>query len=272
MQYRGGSMISRNQDDLVPQPPPLPSITTLSGARRLRNAAPARPGPRILLVDGDPTALRPIVEPLEQLGYRIIYVHDGEQAVLLAQREVPALVVLELILPTLDGFAVCRALRSEKSTVHTPILIASTRTDEVDRVVSLELGADDYVTKPFSPREVLLRIRNLIKSSRDQEPSETIECQHLFIDLTRHVVAVGNARVELTVTEFRLLAHLARRDGLVQPRNQLFREVWDFQPGVNSRTLDTHIRRLRKKLGPAGLFLETVRGVGYRFFSKRRDS
>lgn len=203
---------------------------------------------------------------LQQLGYQIIYVADGEQAIEFARRMTPALVIMDLILPDRAGLDLCRALRRENNTAAVPIIIASACADETDRVVALELGADDYVTKPFNARELVLRARKLLRQMQIANADQpSIYFRGLTIDLARHTVSVDGAIVELTATEYRLLGLLARRNGTVQRRTQLFREIWNAQPKAKSRTLDVHVRRLRRKLRSAGQYLETIRGVGYRF-------
>jgi two-component system phosphate regulon response regulator PhoB len=170
------------------------------------------------------------------------------------------------MLPEMDGLEVCKALRRDRGTVAIPIVMLTAKAGEVDRVLGLELGADDYVTKPFSSRELVLRIRNLL--GRRQESvgiGEHLHVGQLVIDLARHQVTVRGRPVELTATEFRLLTLLAQRRGRVQSRDQLLRDVWGYDSVIDTRTVDTHMRRLREKLGTAANWLDTVRGVGYRF-------
>lgn len=160
----------------------------------------------------------------------------------------------------------CRILRQDPATRSIPIVMLTARASEIDRVLGLELGADDYVTKPFSPRELLLRIKKLLKlKDAPASKAERFEIGELLIDVPRHTVNVKGKRIELTATEFRLLVLLIERRGRVQTREQLLRDVWNYDNAIDTRTVDTHMRRLREKLGKASKYLDTVRGVGYRF-------
>ncbi len=222
----------------------------------------ARP---ILIVDDEPDALDILSVQLRELGHRLIPAHDGDEALELYRQENPVLVVLDLMLPGTSGFDVCRAMRQDTSS-GIPILVLSACTDETDRIVALELGADDYLTKPANRRELILRCRKLLEISqlRGRQGSGCLRFPNLVIDSSYHNVVVDGGAVILTPIEFKLLELLARRNQSVQSREQLLKEVWGYRHGVESRTLDTHIKRLRHKLGTAGEHLETVRGVGYR--------
>jgi len=221
--------------------------------------------PCILVVDDEPETLELVEIHLRQAGFEVIGAEDGAAALQKARARLPDLIVLDLMLPEVDGLEVCKLLRRDPATASIPILMLTARASEVDRVLGLELGADDYVTKPFSPRELVLRVRKLLERRAPPETAEVLNFQDLVIDLPAHRVMVQNQPVNLTATEFKLLATLARRRGRVQSREQLLRDVWEYAPTVDSRTVDTHMRRLREKLGPAARHLETVRGVGYRF-------
>jgi DNA-binding response OmpR family regulator len=226
----------------------------------------AAPKPRILVVDDEPDALEVLGFRLREAGFTPILVADGARALTAARDEQPALIVLDLMLPEVDGLEVCRILRRDPSTATIPIVMLTARAAEMDRVLGLELGADDYVTKPFSPRELVLRIRKLLaRSQSGEEPVERLRCGPLDIDVARHHVVVNSAPVDLTATEFKLLELLARRRGRVQTRDRLLQDVWGYDNPIDSRTVDTHMRRLREKLGVAADLLETIRGVGYRF-------
>jgi two-component system phosphate regulon response regulator PhoB len=169
------------------------------------------------------------------------------------------------MLPKMSGLEVCKALKRESATSRIPIIMLTAKSDEVDRIVGLELGADDYVTKPFSPRELLLRIQSVLRrSSTGGEKQERIKVGDIVLDHSRHEVLVKNEKIELTATEFRLLAILMERRGRVQTRDRLLNDVWGYESVIDTRTVDTHIRRLREKLGPVADYVETVRGVGYR--------
>jgi two-component system phosphate regulon response regulator PhoB len=226
----------------------------------------ARVKPKILVVDDEPDALELIAFNLKGAGFEVLTAPDGECALRLARAHVPDLVLLDLMLPEVDGLEVCKILRRDPATAGVPVIMLTARASEVDRVLGLELGADDYVTKPFSPRELVLRVKNLLR--RRTGPEEEVErftFGELVIDLPRHLVSVQGKAVDLTATEFRLLSVLAQRRGRVQSREQLLRDVWNYESLIDTRTVDTHMRRLREKLGRASRFLDTVRGVGYRF-------
>jgi two-component system phosphate regulon response regulator PhoB len=222
--------------------------------------------PKILLVDDEPDALEVLGFKLKEAGFTPLFAKDGARAIAAARDERPALVVLDLMLPEVDGLEVCKILRRDPGTAAIPILMLTARAAEMDRVLGLELGADDYVTKPFSPRELVLRIRKLLARSKAvDEPIAVLHFGELEIDVPRHAVTIGGAPVELTATEFKLLEVLARRRGRVQTRDRLLQDVWGYDNPIDSRTVDTHMRRLREKIGVAADYLETIRGVGYRF-------
>jgi len=170
------------------------------------------------------------------------------------------------MLPEINGLEVCKMLRRDPATGGVPIIMLTAKAAEIDRVVGLEIGADDYMTKPFSPRELVLRIKKLLlRGQASTEEQDTLRCGDLTIDVPRHFVSWRGKEIELTATEFKLLTVLAQRRGRVQSREQLLRDVWEYNNLVDTRTVDTHMRRLREKLGPAAKCLDTVRGVGYRF-------
>ncbi len=229
-----------------------------------------RPGP-ILVVDDEDDIRNLLVLHLQREGYSTIAAANGPDALEMAQRVTPSLVILDLMLPGLAGTEVCRRLRAEAATRDVPIIMLSARGEEIDRVVGFEVGADDYVTKPFSARELLLRVRAVLR--RTPSPEEVADGIRSFtgpkavlrIDEPGHHVYVHDDEVPLTATEFKLLITLARRADRVQTRGQLLQEVWDMPPDLNTRTVDTHMKRLREKLLDASAHIETVRGVGYRF-------
>jgi two-component system phosphate regulon response regulator PhoB len=222
--------------------------------------------PKILLVDDEPDALEVLGFKLREAGFAPIFARDGARALASARQDRPDLIVLDLMLPEVDGLEVCKILRRDPTTASIPILMLTARAAEMDRVLGLELGADDYVTKPFSPRELVLRIRKLLQRLQAaEEPSAHLKLGEIEIDVPRHQVQVAGRRLTLTATEFRLLEILARRRGRVQSRDRLLQDVWGYENPIDSRTVDTHMRRLREKLGAAAEQLETVRGVGYRF-------
>jgi two-component system phosphate regulon response regulator PhoB len=221
---------------------------------------------KILVVDDEPDALELIKVNLASVGLTVVTAEDGDTALKKARAVLPDLIILDLMLPEVDGLEVCKILRRDEATRDIPIIMLTAKASEIDRVLGLELGADDYVTKPFSPRELVLRVKALLRRSQSgEEISEHIRIGTLVVDVPRHAVRVQNKDVELTATEFKLLTMLAQRRGRVLSREQLLRDVWEYDTAIDSRTVDTHMRRLREKLGPAARYLDTVRGVGYRF-------
>jgi len=225
--------------------------------------------PKILVVDDEPDALELIKFNLKAAGYDVVTADDGDEALKKARSLLPALIILDLMLPEVDGLEVCKILRRDQRVSATPIIMLTAKAAEIDRVLGLELGADDYVTKPFSPRELVLRVKRLLR----QDPTapvkqDEIVLKELRLDVPRHQATVRSRPVDLTATEFKLLTVLAQRRGRVQSREQLLQDVWHYDNLIDTRTVDTHMRRLREKLGPAARYLDTVRGVGYRFIEE----
>lgn len=220
----------------------------------------------ILVVDDDPDILKLVKANIDREKYKIISTDDGEsaEAIILSRR--PDLVILDINIPGKNGLEVCRSLRGDKATQNLPIIILSGRKEQVDRNLGLEFGADDYVTKPFNPQELLLRVNNVLKRVYgSQARNDTLTHGVLTVDFGKHEVRVGNKTIQLTLTEFKLLSCLLDNLGQVKTRDYLMEHVWDHGEGVFSRTIDTHIQRLRNKLKEAGPYIETVRGIGYRF-------
>jgi two-component system phosphate regulon response regulator PhoB len=221
---------------------------------------------KILVVDDEPEAIELVAFNLKQAGFDVASAADGAEALKKARALQPSLIVLDLMLPEMDGLEVCKILRREPATKAIPIIMLTAKAAEIDRVLGLELGADDYLTKPFSPRELVLRVKKVLQRGRAEGDEEkTMKFGDLLIDTPRHLVSWRGKAIELTATEFKLLSVLARRRGRVQSRDALLRDVWEYDSLIDTRTVDTHMRRLREKLGPAAKFLDTVRGVGYRF-------
>ena len=203
---------------------------------------------------------------VKQAGFDVLTAADGAEALKKARGAMPNLIVLDLMLPEIDGLEVCKMLRRDPATQAIPIVMVTAKAAEIDRILGLELGADDYITKPFSPRELVLRIKNILQRGRPEAKApDTHKFGELLIDSPRHLVSWRGKRIDLTATEFRLLSILAERRGRVQSRERLLRDVWEYNNLIDTRTVDTHMRRLREKLGPASKYLDTVRGVGYRF-------
>lgn len=223
---------------------------------------------KILVVEDDLDILHLVAYNLQNAGFEVVTTRDGYEALALARNHLPRLVVLDLMLPGLDGLEVCRELKRTPALRNVPVLMLTARGEEVDRIVGLELGADDYVVKPFSPRELVLRIRAILRRSRPEEGFFSIwRNEGLLIDAEAHRVLVDDEEVVLTATEFKLLVELVSNKGKVRSRDQLLDKVWGYQFEGYARTVDTHIRRLRLKLGPYADAIETVRGAGYRFRS-----
>ena len=221
---------------------------------------------KILVVDDEPEAVELVEFNLKQAGYEVISAADGAEALTKSRAKKPNLIVLDLMLPEMSGLEVCKTLRRDPATAGIPIIMLTAKAAEIDRVLGLELGADDYITKPFSPRELVLRVKKILsRGPVAAEVPDTLRFGELLIDVPRHVTSVRGRSVDLTATEFKLLTLLAQRRGRVQSREQLLRDVWEYNNLVDTRTVDTHMRRLREKLGAAAKHLDTVRGVGYRF-------
>jgi DNA-binding response OmpR family regulator len=222
----------------------------------------------VLLVEDERDIADLVRYHVEKAGMRFLHASDGGTALRLARAELPDVALLDLMLPGVDGLEVCRQLRRDTATRRLPIIMLTARAEEVDRVVGLELGADDYVVKPFSPRELLARIRAVLRRVDGHEPKSTGRVVGtLHVDEARHAVAVGGRPVELTAKEFGLLAALMRADGRVLGREQLLETVWGYANAaeIESRTVDVHVRRLRAKLGAEARRIVTVKAVGYRF-------
>ncbi len=220
----------------------------------------------ILVVEDDEDIQELLTYNLQGAGYGVTLCGDGYQALEAVRKRIPDLVILDLMMPGISGFDVCRELRRDERTASVPIIMLTARGDEVDRIVGLELGADDYVVKPFSPRELLLRIKAVLKRlTTDGRENQTLRKGALQVDLDAHRAYVEGEELQLTATEFKLLADLIRSRGRVRTRDQLLNAVWGYEFDGYARTVDTHVRRLRQKLGDCADMIETVRGVGYRF-------
>ncbi len=223
----------------------------------------------ILVVDDEEDIRNLVAINLRREGFRVITAETGEQALELAREKAPALVLLDLMLPDIQGTEVCRKLRQDPKLRKLPIIMLTAMDQETDRVVGFEVGADDYVTKPFSVRELVLRVRAILRRvprpEDEREPNEVLDTGPVRIDVSAHRVWVQDEELALTSTEFKLLVTLVRRAGRVQSRGRLLQDVWDMPPDLNTRTVDTHVKRLREKLRGASEMVETVRGVGYRF-------
>ncbi len=226
--------------------------------------------PRLLIVEDEKDLQEILSYNFRQAGFEVSVAGKGAQGLALARQSRPDLVLLDLMLPDLSGLEICRTLKREAATASIPVVMLTARGEEIDRVVGLELGADDYVVKPFSVRELILRVQAVLRrapASGEQAPSAGSAKKFgvLRIEVEAHRVFVEEREVELTALEFKLLETLFDRKNRVQSRNQLLDDVWGIEAAITTRTVDTHVKRLREKLGPAGEYIETVRGVGYRF-------
>lgn len=217
---------------------------------------------KILVADTQPEEIKAICSELRSADYIVATATSGRHMVERIRNLGPDLVVLDRLLPHSDGLEICKELRKEPVTSSLRVIVIGQQSPEIDRVLALEVGADDYVTRPFSSRELLLRIRKQLEN-KFGPPSEqsVLRCKEIVVDLDRHVVTVARQRIQLTATEFRLLTTLLRRRGRVHSREQLLEEAWHADEDIDTRTVDTHMRRLRTKLGEAGKYLETVRGT-----------
>ncbi len=220
----------------------------------------------VLVADDEPDVLQLVVSNLKAAGFEVISAADGAAALEAAREKRPALLVLDLMLPGMPGLEVCKALKKDPATANIPIIMLTAKADEIDRIVGFELGADDYMTKPFSPRELVLRVQSVLRRAAEpaERESEELKLGHITIDRSRCEALVKGKRLDLTATEFKLLTTLIERRGRVQSRDALLNDVWGYESIIDTRTVDTHIRRLREKLGAAADCIETIRGFGYR--------
>tara|TARA_B100001765_G_scaffold215411_1_gene187319 strand:+ start:526 stop:1221 length:696 start_codon:yes stop_codon:yes gene_type:complete len=222
----------------------------------------------VLVIEDEPDIRKTIDYNLSKESYKVIQaasIAEGEKAI--AENDIDV-VILDLMLPDGSGLTLCRDIKSNSRTKDIPIIILTAKADEVDRVVGFELGADDYVIKPFSVRELILRVKAILKrgtSAKDTAEESSYSFGDLRLNFDAYQVFINDSEIGLTALEFRLLKHLIDRRGRVQTRDQLLEEVWGYSSSVTTRTVDTHIKRLREKLGPIGNYIQTIRGVGYRF-------
>lgn len=221
---------------------------------------------KILIVEDDKNISRLVRYNLEKAGFQCEVTITGEDALDILDRQSVDLIILDIMLPKMDGIETCKYIKQDSKLATIPVVILTAKGEEVDRIVGFELGADDYIVKPFSPRELVLRVKSVLKRRQPVEAAkDLVSFNDLSIDVSRHKVTVGEKEIVLTPMEFKLLLTLMRRQGRVQTREQLLEEVWQLESDVTTRTVDTHIKRLRQKLGKTGKLVETVRGLGYRF-------
>jgi two-component system phosphate regulon response regulator PhoB len=242
-----------------------------SPAQRQGPVAVTGAGERVLVVDDEPDIVALVAYHLARSGYRVATASTGPEALSLARRDSPSLIVLDLMLPGMSGYEVLEQLRADNGTRDVAVLMLTARREETDRIRGLALGADDYLTKPFSPQELVLRVGAILRrvSAGGSGVPDRIAIGPLVIDRAAHRVSVDDREIELTPTEYKLLLTLAERRGRVQGRAHLLETVWDAAPDIQTRTVDMHVQRLRAKLGAAGELIETVRGFGYRLRAPR---
>ena len=230
---------------------------------RMENNSPDLPRQKILVVEDEPDMAELVAFKLKRAGFQTVVSHDGLSGLERAWAEEPDLIILDLMLPGKDGFAVFRDLRRDSRTSQTPVIMLTARAQTEDRIKGLQEGADDYLTKPFSPKELILRVQSVLRRSDKVPRSAKFEYGPFRFDKNNLKFYLSKEEVDLTSTEFKLLLYLCERAGIVQGRKDIFRHVWGYSDEVNSRTLDTHMKRLRKKLGEWAEVLETIRGIGY---------
>lgn len=229
---------------------------------------------RILVVDDEPDITALVAYHLAKAGFRVSTAHTGPDALKAAREERPDMIILDLMLPGVSGYDVLAELRQRDETRDVGVILLTARREEPDRIRGLTLGADDYLTKPFSPQELSLRVRNLLRriAAPPVAAGSTITAGPISIDRSAHRASVAGEELDLTATEYKLLLTLIERRGRVQTRPQLLETVWEAQPDIQTRTVDMHVQRLRTKLGDAGRLIETVRGFGYRFRGAERGA
>ncbi len=219
---------------------------------------------KILIVEDDADIVEVIDYNLKKEGYRTTAVFNGEDALSCAEKEEPDLMILDLMLPGMDGLEVCRILREKEKTTHIPVIMLTAKSQEIDKIVGLELGADDYITKPFSPRELIARIKAILRRSNRLLNKKITKVGSIVIDSLKHKVMISGRSISLTPTEFKLLELLAKNPGVVLSRSQILEGVFGYDSESYDRTVDAHMKSLRKKMGKARDCIETIRGLGYR--------
>ena len=219
----------------------------------------------IYIVEDEPDIRETLAYNLSQEGFKVSEFSDAESCLNKIQKKKPDLLLLDLMLPGMSGLDLCKEIRTDINLKNLAIIMLTAKGEEVDRIIGFELGADDYVTKPFSVRELILRVKVILKKQTESvESDESIEFGPIKLNLDAHEVLINNDEIALTALEFKLLKHLIKRRGRVQTRDQLLGDVWGYSSEVTTRTVDTHIKRLREKLGTVGDYIQTIRGVGYR--------
>lgn len=223
-------------------------------------------GDKILIAEDEADVQELVGLHLRNAGFVPVNAENGPEAIRRAREDAPSLILLDIMMAGMNGLEVCKLLKADTATCRIPLIMLTAKAEEPDRIKGLELGADDYMTKPFSPRELVLRVKSVLRRSSPGARPETahLTAGLLVIDRERHAVRVRGKQIELTATEFKLLSLLVERRGRVQSRDGLLNEVWGYESAIDTRTVDTHVRRLREKLGPEADCIETIRGFGYR--------
>ena len=221
---------------------------------------------KIYIVEDEPDIRETLKYNFSNEGFQVFTAPDGEEALSNIKKVLPDVLILDLMLPGLSGLDVCKSIRADDDIRDMSIIMLTAKGEEIDRVIGFELGADDYVTKPFSVRELILRVKVLLKKqSESLVENKLVTFGPIRIDLDAHELKINDKEIVLTALEFKLLQHLVKRKGRVQTREQLLGDVWGYSAEVTTRTVDTHIKRLREKLGNTSDYIQTIRGVGYRF-------
>jgi phosphate regulon transcriptional regulator PhoB len=227
---------------------------------------------RILIVEDDKNISKLVKFNLEKANYDCAIAVSGEKALEALDDRSADLIILDIMLPGMDGYEICRTIKAKEELKNIPIIMLTAKGEEVDRIVGLELGADDYIVKPFSPRELVLRVKAILKRGKTESAKKDIlVAGGIAVDMPKHKVTVKDKVIDLTRMEFKLLVTLMERRSRVQTRGRLLSDVWDMDSSIDTRTIDTHIKRLREKLGKPGDLIETVRGFGYRFKEEDED-
>ena len=226
---------------------------------------------KILIVDDEPDVADLVAYNLKTKGFDTLTVNDPTHSIGAARRMMPNLVILDVMMPEINGIQICRLLRADPNLRDVPVIFLTAKVEEDDRVQGLKTGADDYICKPFSTRELVLRVQNILRRTAEKGSSTpvTLIAGSIELDIDRHEVRIGGSVVDLTATEFKLLHLLMERRGRVQTREHLLLNVWNYETEIETRTVDTHVRRLREKLGSQADWIETIRGVGYRMAERQ---
>lgn len=229
---------------------------------------------RILIVDDEVDVTDLVAYHLRAKGFQVEALNDPNSSIGVARTFMPDLVILDVMMPDLNGIQICRMLRADPKLKKVPVVFLTAKAEESDRIQGLEMGADDYICKPFSTKELVLRVQTILRRLTEGAPAEPKHLQvgQIAVDIDRHIATVGGQPVELTATEFKLLRLLMERRGRVQTREHLLINVWNYETEIETRTVDTHVRRLREKLGAEAAWIETIRGVGYRMAERKADA